>query len=128
MCVCGLNSQARRAVPVLLCAFVPPGSVCCWPAEATSAGLDAPRGERSTEARWLASWSTKKKSLGRETSRCGMTSKGCVCLCCCLCDRARIRGPRPIGRGEQSAALGNHSPLSKASQEGKRGCGSPFPL
>lgn len=121
-CVCGLNSQTRRTVPMLFCAFVPPGSACCWPAEATSAGLDGPRGTQSAEARWLASRSTKKKkSLGRKTSRCGTTSKGCVSLCCCLCDCARVRGPRPIGHGEQSGALGNHSILSKASQEGKRG-------
>ncbi len=37
-------------VPVLFSALVPPGSVCCWPTEATSAGLDGPRGVGSIEA------------------------------------------------------------------------------
>lgn len=78
LCVCGLNSQTRQAVPVLFCAFVPPGSVCCWPAEATSAGLDGPRGERSTEARWLASWSTKEKLGERDLTARDDIQRLCV--------------------------------------------------
>lgn len=37
---------------------------CCWPTEATSAGLDGPRGAPSTEARWLARCLTEGESSG----------------------------------------------------------------
>lgn len=64
---------------------------CCWPTEATSAGLDGPRGARSTEARWLARCLAEGESSGGggewgwETSSRGTVSNGCVCVCVGAC-------------------------------------------
>lgn len=110
VCVCE-SSRTCRVVPV------PPGSVCCWPTEATSAGLDSPCGVRSIEARWLASCLTR----GAQGER--PHSTGVYPMVVCVCVGACERGPYPSGHGEQSRALSNHSLLSKASQEGKGGGG-----
>lgn len=104
---CGLSSRTCWVV------LVPPGSVCCWPTEATSAGLDSPCGVRSIEAWWLASSRTKGAKGERPHSM------GLYPMVVCVCVGACERGPYPSGHGEQSRALSNHSLLSKAGQEGK---------
>lgn len=104
---CGLSSRTCWVV------LVPPGSVCCWPTEATSAGLDGPCGARSIEAWWLASCRTKGAKGERPHSM------GLYPMVACVCVGACERGRYPSGHGEQSRALSNHSLLSKAGQEGK---------
>lgn len=69
----------------VLSAVVPPGGVCCWPTEATSAELDVPRGTQSTEAQQESEIERARECGGWErTSSRRSVSNCCVCVRICV--------------------------------------------
>lgn len=120
-------------MPVVLSAVVPPGDVCCWPTEATSAELDVPRGTQSTEARRESEIERARECGGRgggPHSAGAYPTAVCVCVCVGACVFAvvcawplskRTRGTKP-----SLSAITHCS--QKAARKEKRGMWEPVSI
>lgn len=91
-------------MPVVRSALVPPGNVCCWPTEATSAELDVPRGTLSTELDGCGADGGGGRDLIVRECIQRLSVCECVCVFVLMPPCLPVRGPRPNGHEEQSRA------------------------